>query len=691
MKSYTPPQIKTVLLAGHGGSGKTSLAEGLLYLNKCTDRLGNIADGNTVMDWDPEEAKRRTSMSLSMATLEAEDRKINLLDAPGSFDFAAGEYEGVQAAGSVLIVVSGKSGVTPGAQIAYHLAKANGKSVAFFINKLNSDHADFVSCFAQLKELVGNALCPVTIPCIENRKVVSYVNVLHQKAFKYDGDGIGKPTELPESVPLLEESLQELYEAVAEADDALMEKYFAGEPFTSDELRQGLNLGMAAGRLVPLFCGSATALEGLDQLTHYMAVYFPSAVHKAVTKGTTPDGEKVAIPCDADGPLAAYVFKTVADPFIGKLSYLKVLRGRLTADANPINPRTGEVERIGKLVFLKGKKQEETKEVVAGDIAAIVKMGNLNTGDTLCDPANPVQVDMIAFPQPTMQLAVSPKNKGDEGKLSGAISRLCEEDPTLGYEINNETHQQILSGLGDQHLDMTLLKLKNKFGLEVETSAPIIPYRESIRKKVEVQGRHKKQTGGHGQFGDVWIRFEPHDGEDLIFEEEVFGGSVPRNFFPAVEKGLRDSLAHGVIAGYPVVGLKATLYDGSYHPVDSSEMSFKMAAGLAFKAGLPQAGPQLLEPIGNLVCRLPDNCTGDLMSELNKRRGRILGMNPAGKLQQIEAEVPMSEMTDFTTFLRSLTQGLGSFTFAFVRYEPLPSALEAAVIAASPHKNANAE
>ena len=684
MKTYPSEAIKNVMLAGHGGSGKTSLAEALLFYNKSTDRLGKVADGNTVMDSDPEEIKRLSSMSLSMSSFEAKDRKINLLDAPGSFDFAGGMYEGVQAAGTVLIVVSGKSGVTPGAEIAYELAVSQGKSVAFFVSKIDSESADFNKCFRQLREKFGVAICPVVIPHVVNHKVEAIVNVLHSQAYAYDGKGNSHEIDLPEGLELLDEARQTLQEAIAETSDEYMEKFFAGEEFTADEIRNGLNLGIAANKLIPVFCGSSTTLEGIDHLTHYMAVYFPSAVHKAVIKGTDEKGETTRIPCDPNGPLAVHVFKTVADPFIGKLSYVKVLRGKLTADSSPVNSRTGEPERIGKIIFLKGKKQEDAKEVVAGDIAALAKLGNVQTGDILCAPDCVVKVPMIPFPNPTMGLAISAKNKGDEGKIAGALQRLCEEDLTLSYTVNNETHEQVITGLGDQHLDMVIAKLKSKFGLDVETATPTVPYRETIRKKVEVQGRHKKQTGGHGQFGDVWIRFEPCEEEGLVFAEEVFGGSVPRNFFPAVEKGLQDAIKRGVIAGYPVVGLKATLYDGSYHPVDSSEMSFKMAASIAYKTGLPQASPVLLEPIGILKAVLPDSCTGDLMSDINKRRGRILGMNPVGKMQEIEAEVPMSEMNDFTTVLRSMTQGRGKFTFEFIRYDQLPAHLEKDVIANAP-------
>ena len=502
MKTYPSEAIKNVMLAGHGGSGKTSLAEALLFYNKSTDRLGKVADGNTVMDSDPEEIKRLSSMSLSMSSFEAKDRKINLLDAPGSFDFAGGMYEGVQAAGTVLIVVSGKSGVTPGAEIAYELAVSQGKSVAFFVSKIDSESADFNKCFRQLREKFGVAICPVVIPHVVNHKVEAIVNVLHSQAYAYDGKGNSHEIDLPEGLELLDEARQTLQEAIAETSDEYMEKFFAGEEFTADEIRNGLNLGIAANKLIPVFCGSSTTLEGIDHLTHYMAVYFPSAVHKAVIKGTDEKGETTRIPCDPNGPLAVHVFKTVADPFIGKLSYVKVLRGKLTADASPVNSRTGEPERIGKIIFLKGKKQEDAKEVVAGDIAALAKLGNVQTGDILCAPDCVVKVPMSPFPNPTMGLAISAKNKGDEGKIAGALQRLCEEDLTLSYTVNNETHEQVITGLGDQHLDMVISKLKSKFGLDVETWArerlidSISAYPLKIRERLEDVRREMLQFGG---------------------------------------------------------------------------------------------------------------------------------------------------------------------------------------------------
>ena len=439
---------------------------------------------------------------------------------------------------------------------------------------------------------------------------------------------------------------------------------------------------MKSGSIAPVFCGSAVTMDGIDMLLDAMVDHLPSAYESAGLVAENEAGDPVDVPCTDEAPLAVLVFKTVADPFVGKLSYVKVVSGKITADTELYNMRTGNVERLGKMLHTRGKKQEETTVISAGDIGAITKLPEAVTGDTLCDPAYKVKFAELVFPKPTLSMAVVAKNKADEGKVAQSMQRLMEEDPTIRFEQNKETRQQVLTGLGDQHLDVIVSKLANKFGVEISLEKAKVPYRETIQKKVKVQGRHKKQSGGHGQFGDVWIEFEPCDSETLVFEENVFGGAVPKNYFPAVEKGLQECVQKGVLAGYPVVGLKATLVDGSYHPVDSSEMAFKTAASIAYKTALPQASPAILEPIGNLKVTVPDSYTGDIMGDLNKRRGRVLGMEPAGKgLTTIESDVPMSEMGDFTTVLRSITQGRGSFTLDFARYELLPKQLEEKVIA----------
>ncbi|MFV0414574.1 MAG: elongation factor G [Oscillospiraceae bacterium] len=676
--SFSPDKIRNVMIAGHNGSGKTTLAEALLFYSKATERLGRTEEGNTVMDFDPEEVKRRASLSSSVAPIEYEGVKINLIDVPGLFDFELGMYEGIMAAESVLVTVSARSGLTVGAQKAYRMAEKFGKARLFYVAKLDAEHADFYKVFEQLKSEFGPSVCPVVVPYMDGKSVV-YVNLIEGKAFTYMG---GSATEIPmpDMGHRLEGLMAAMHEAVAETDEALMEKFFEGEPFTQEELTEGVRLGVKTGAITPVFCGVSTTMEGTDMLLRYMKKLLPSAQRGGAVLAQTDAGE-TALECTQEGPLAAYVFKTVADPFVGKLSYLKVVRGVLKSDTPVVNSRTGEAEKLGKLLFMKGKKQMDAAEISAGDIGAITKLTGTKTGDTLCAPGSVVRIQGAAFPRPTYSMAIKVRQKGDESKISGALQRLVEEDGTLSYRVDSEPVQQVISGLGEQHLDAVVAKLKSKFGVEIELAEPRIAYREAIRKKVKAQGRHKKQTGGHGQFGDVVIEFEPVESDELVFEEKVFGGSVPKNFFPAVEKGLREAVERGVLAGYPVVGVKATLLDGSYHPVDSSEMAFKMAAKIAYKTALPTASPVLLEPIGTLKAYVPDSNTGDIMGEVTKRRGRVIGMHPAEDgLQCVEAEVPVSEMHDFTTYMRQLTQGRGLFSFAFVRYEPLPANLEGKVV-----------
>ncbi len=677
MRQYTPGNIRNVALAGHGGSGKTSLAEAMLFFSKATDRLGKIADGNTVCDCDPEEIKRKASLNIALAPLEYENTKLNLIDTPGLFDFAGGMAEGIRAAGNVLIVLSGKSGVTVGAKKAYK--QAEGKSRAFFVSKLDNENADFYKVLEQLKAAFGPSVCPLVVPYVEEHKVQCYIDLLKMKAYRYDGSGKAAEAEMPDIKHRYEGLIAAISEAVAETDETLFEKYFSGEEFTQDELTAGVKKGIKDGSITPVFCGSAATLDGVDLLLHGIVKMFSSAEESAGEIAESMDGEPLEIRCSTDDPAAAFVFKTIADPFVGKMSYVKVVSGKLKNEQVLLNTTTGEPQKIGKILMIRGKKQEEVQELTAGDIGVLTKL-DTKTGDSLCDEKRPCRFESYQVPRPCYTMAIVTQ-KGEESKVASGLHRLLEEDLTLAFEVNNETHQQLLTGLGEQHLDVAVAKLKSKFGVNITLEAPIIAYRETIRKKVKVEGKHKKQTGGHGQFGHVWIEFEPYDGEDLLFEEKIFGGAVPKGFFPAVEKGLRDCIQHGVLAGYPVVGLKATLVDGSYHPVDSSEMSFKMAATLAYKAGLPQASPVLLEPIGALKVYVPDNNTGDMMGELNKRRGRVLGMTPQGdNITLIEAEVPSSEMQDFTMLVRQMTQGSGWFTFDFERYEQLPSNLEAEVI-----------
>ena len=680
MKQYNAKNILNVALAGHSGSGKTSLAEAMLYLSKASDRLGKVTDGNTVCDFDPEEIKRQASVSAAVAPIEWKNRKINLIDTPGLFDFEGGVCEGVRAADSVLITVSGKSGVAVGTEKVVKLASKAGLSKVFLVNGLCDESARFYRVFENLKASFGPSVCPVVVPFIVNGQANCYVNILEYKAYSYEG---GKVSEvpMPDMGTRLDGLRTAIYEAVAETSDEMFEKYFSGEDFTPEEIILGVSQGVKNGSISPVFCGDAQSTFGVDQLLNGLAWLLPSAADKAGELALDTDGNPVELSVNEDAAPAAIVFKTVADPFVGKLSYFKVISGKVSPETPLINMRTGNTERITKVLTVRGKKQEDAGVIVAGDIGAAPKLQNTNTGDTLCSPVRKVTLDGIDYPRPCLSMAISPKKKGEEDKVAQGLFRLVEEDPTIQFETNHETHQMIVSGLGEQHLDVIVSKLKGKFGVEVTLSKPRIAYRETIRKKVQVQGRHKKQTGGHGQFGDVWIEFEPCDCESLEFGERVVGGSVPKGFFPAVEKGLRECIHKGPLAGYPVVGLKATLYDGSYHPVDSSEMAFKMAAAIAYKNGMPNAKPVLLEPIGSLKATVPDANMGDVMGEINKRRGRVMGMNPGEDgMQVVEAEVPMAEMGDFAIFIRQATQGRGDFTFDFERYEEAPAPVAQKVI-----------
>lgn len=680
MKAYNAENIRNIVLAGHGGRGKTSLAEAMLYLSGSADRLGRIADGTTVLDSDPEEKKRKASVSTAVAYTQWKDTKINIIDTPGLFDFAGGMSEGMRAAECALIVTAAGCKYDVGAEKAFKAAEKRNIARMIVITKTDAENTNFYKTISLLREVHGNKICPVVVPYYDasGETVEAYVNLITKKAYKYEnGKAVEVPTHADEFV---DEMNSVLCEAVASTDDELMEKFFEGEEFTPEETIKGLKAGVADGSLYPVFGCSGYNLDAVDILLDGICSIAPAA---SVLTETAEDenGELVEVKCDSEAPLAAICFKTIADPFVGKMSFFKVVSGVLKSDSQVVNMRTGESERMGKVVFVKGAKQEDTQSVPAGDIGIVTKLAGVKTGDTLCAPSRKLTLEKVEFPEPCLSMAVKVRKKGEEDKVAAGLARLMEEDPTISFVINKETREQVLSGLGEQHLDVIVSKLKSKFGVEVDLKVPKVAYRETIRKKVEVQGRHKKQSGGHGQFGDVFIRFEPCDSEDMIFAEEVFGGSVPKNFFPAVEKGLRDSMAKGVLAGFPMVGVKATLYDGSYHPVDSSEMAFKTAAAIAYKNGIPDANPALLEPIGSLRAYMPDEKMGDMMSDITKRRGRVLGMGPAeDKMSEIIAEVPMAEMGDFATVLRSVTHGRGYFKFTFERYEEAPTSVALKVI-----------
>ncbi len=681
MKPYKCNNIRNIALAGHGGSGKTSLAESLMYVSGGLDRMGKVADGSTVCDFDPDEIKRKISLNAALAYAEWKDVKINILDTPGQFDYVGEMLEGIRAAESVIITLPAKDGVQVGTIKAYNEAKSRKKASMFVVTRMEEENSNFYRCLEELKTNFGPTICPIVVPFDKYGKVESYINLLEMKAYEYSEGGKRKEVEMPASENRLKGLRAAMAEAIAETDEDLMMRYFEneGEDFTFAEIVKGIHDGIDQGVITPVVCCSGDTLASVDMLLDTIVYMLPSASERP----GEPKKEEY-IKYEEDKPLSAFVFKTVADPFVGKMSFIKVVQGRLNVNSPIVNATTGESEKPGKLLTLKGKKQEEMTEACAGDIVVVTKL-NANTNDTLCDPSNVSQYVPILFPQPCFFKRIAAVNKGDEGKLGTALRRLLEEDLTLSYNHNHETHQRIIGGMGEQHIEVSVQKLKTKFGVDVELSQPIIAYRETIRKKVSVEGKHKKQSGGHGQYGHVKMEFEPGDTDELVFAERVVGGSVPKNYFPAVEKGLLESIAHGVLAGYPVVRLKATLFDGSYHPVDSSEQAFKMAAHIAYKAGLQQASPCLLEPIMSLSIMVPDDNTGDIMGVINKRRGAVLGMNPVGSgITEISAELPMAETGDFATVVRQMTRGMGGFTMEFVRYEQLPSNLEAEVIANAP-------
>lgn len=670
MKTYAPDQIRNIALAGHASKGKTTLLEAMLHLAGATERAGKVADGNTVTDFDAEEKKRHISMASAVASIEYKSKKLNFIDTPGLFDFEQGAFEGLRAAETAVIVVSARSGLAVGAEKAFKNAGSRRMARVLVTTKMDDDRADFYKSFNGIVAKFGTAACPVVVPIISGGKVAAYYNMIDGKAYAYAD---GKRTESdaqPDDAPRFEAVQAVFTEAVASADEELMEKYFEGEELTPEEKIRGLKSGVADGSIIPVFALSGLAETACDLLLDFLAEVCPAPKSEYAADA---DGEPIELTPDPNGPLAAVCFKTVADPFIGKLSYFKVISGKITAATPAYNARTGKEERMGKLVSVFGAKQTDISELSAGDIGAVTKLGGFATGDTLCSAGQVVTLDGVHIPSASYAMAVEVAKKGEEEKVASGLSRLCEEDPSLHFGVNNETHQQILSGLGEQHLDVAMARLKSKFGVEATLVQPRVAYRETITMKVSAQGRHKKQSGGHGQFGDVFIEFEPYDTEELVFAERVVGGAVPKNFFPAVEKGLRESMQKGVLAGYPMVGVKATLFDGSYHPVDSSEMSFKTAASLAYKEGIPKAMPVLLEPILTVTATVNDEAMGDVIGDINKRRGRVLGMTPSGDgSQEIMAEVPESEMSTFSTAVRQMTQGRGSFTTAFARYDRCP-------------------
>ena len=679
---YTANAIRNVVLLGHSGSGKSALAESLLYMTGAIDRMGKNADGNTVCDYDPEEIRRNISIATSVVPLEYKNTKINLLDAPGGFDFSGAAMEALRAADAAILVLASKDGVTVGFEKAWKYCEERNMPRFVYISKVDEDNADYTATFNALREKYGNKIAPIVAPIWDgSKKITGIIDVLNKRAYEMQNLKRVEIQVPADKESVIEEFNDALKEAVAETDEALMDRFFEGDDFTYAEMIKGLHTGVKELSLFPVLCGSGVTCLGSLMLMDHIISLLPNPEQGNYHKATTADGKVEEFVVSEGGVPSAFVFKTVSDQY-GKYSFVKVLSGEINADTTLVNARTGETEKLGRLYAMCGKKSTEIKELTCGDIGAIGKMDKVKTGDTLCDPRKVVSLKALPYAPACYSQAIAPKTKGQEDKVAAGLARLNEEDPSFNLVNNAETHQLVLSGAGDQHLDVLVSKLKTRFGVEANLGPAKIAYREKIKKTVQAHGRHKKQTGGSGQFGDVWMRFEPQEEQDeLIFDVEVVGGSVPKNFNPAVEKGIQEAILKGPLAGYPMVGLKAVLYDGSYHPVDSNEMAFKLAAILAYKEAMPNAMPTLLEPVGTLNVTIPDSYMGDVIGDLNKRRGRVMGMSPDNDGNQIvEAEVPMAEMSSYAIDLRAMTQARGSYTLEFARYEEVPKQYQAKII-----------
>lgn len=676
MEVYSAENIRNIVLLGHGGVGKTTIAEQMAYISKAIARPGKIADKNTISDFDPEETKRGFSINTSVLPIEWSSsfikHKINVLDTPGYFDFAGEVDEAIRAAGGAVIVVSAKAGVQVGTEIAWEKAEKKGLPRMIFVNGMDEAEADLVKVLEELKEKFGKVIAPFQVPFKENGKFAGFVNVPKMEGRRFSGNRV-EDCPIPEGMEEeVEPVRQMILEAVAATDDALMERFFNEEEFTQEEILTALRNGIVAGEIVPVLCGSAANGTGIGVLMSSICSYLPNPVMAhATNEALDPNGNLIEVPCQPAGNFSGIVFKTSVDPYLGKINYFKVLSGTLRKDETIVNVNKEAEARISRLYVMRGKEQIEVPELRAGDIGALSKLTVTATGDTLASKGFNVKYPGVDFSESLLCMAIQPKNKGDEDKVSSSLTKIMEEDPTIRTEIDSELKQQLIYGAGDQHLDVIVNKLKNKFKVEVELTKPKVSYRETIKGRAEVRGKYKKQSGGHGQYGDVLMVFEPSGDVTMpyVFEEKIFGGSVPKNYFPAVEKGIQECVKSGVLAGYPMVGIKATLIDGSYHPVDSSEMAFKMATSTAFKEGIPQAKPVILEPIASVHILVDEAYMGDIMGDMTKRRGRVLGMEHQGNKQLIEAEVPMAEMFTYPTELRSMTQGRGSYTLEFARYE----------------------
>lgn len=657
MKNYKTDRIRNIGVIAHGGAGKTSLVEAMLYNTGVITRLGRVEDGTTTADFHPEEINRKLTIHTSLIPCEWKNCKINALDTPGFSDFIAEVRAALRVSDSLLFVVSAVDGVEVQTEVIWDYADETGLPRVIFVNKMDRENANYYRVMDQLKEKFNTNFAPLILPIGQEAGFTGVVDMIEQKAYAFNN---GKPQEMPmpdDLLPIIEEHREKLIEAAVEADDELMMKYLDGAELTSEEIKEGLKKGVASSRVVPVLCGSAVKNIGIVNLMDILVNYCPPPTDKS------------------DESLVGLVFKTLADPYVGRMNFIRVFNGKLNSDSVLLNSSKEKTEKVGQVLFIRGKNSTPASEVFCGDIAVLVKLQDTGTGDTLCDKDHPVILEGIEFPVPTLSVAIEPKSKADEDKLSSAMAKLVEEDPTVKIEKNTETKQALFTGMGEMHLDILVERLKRKYGVDVVTNEPRVPYRETIRKEVKVEGKHKKQSGGRGQYGHVWLRLEPYAEGSFAFGDEIFGGAVPRQYVPAVEKGVREAMLEGVLAGYPVTNVKVVIYDGSFHPVDSSEMSFKIAASMAFKKGTQQANPVLLEPIMEVEVNVPESFMGDIISDFNTKRGRIIGMEPAGKKTKVKASAPLAELTRYAIDLKSMTQGRGSFVMNFSAYEEVPSYL----------------
>jgi elongation factor G len=672
---YEASDIRNIALIGHGGSGKTSLAEAMLVKAGAVKRLGSVDQGNSALDYDEDEISRKMSISTSLAQTAWRKKRINVLDTPGYADFFGEVVSALRVVDGCILVVQAVAGVEVGTEATWKHAEGKGLPALAFISKIDKEHADFQKVLGQLQTALPPTVLPVVVPCGQEKGFKGVVDVVSQRFYPADSDQ-SSPSPLPaEMAEEVTDHRLKLMEAAAESDDELLEKYLEEGELGDAEFAEGVRKATAQGQLVPVLCGAALSMAGIPHLLDAVVQYLPGADRVPEVKGTSLDGSaEVVLPSEPDAPLSALVFKTIAEHHVGEVSLLRVFSGHISSGSEVQNSTKHGAERIGQIYHLVGREKHEVPRAVAGDFAALVKLKDTSTGDTLCDKGSPLLLGPIDFPKPAISVGVKPKAKGDEDKISAGLARLRSEDPTFAVTVDGELRQTLLSGMGEMHLDIILQRLSKRFGVEVEQVKPKLPFRETIGGMSQVQGKYKKQTGGRGQYGDVWLKLEPTPkGEGFEFVNAIVGGAIPSKYIPAVEKGLREAMAHGIVAGYPVVDLKITLYDGSYHSVDSSDMAFKIAASLGFKRGMEAARPTLLEPIMEIEVVVPEEFMGDVMGDLSSRRGRIQGVAARGSLQAVKALVPLAELYRYSTHLRSLTQGRGLHTRAFSHYEEVPA------------------